>query len=393
MADIFTITPLSNQVTLNANRQATVVFTVTNNSGRMVHGLASLATDPEKQPHAAWLTIEGEAEQEYPIAGLIQIKVNITVPAETSPGTYNFRLNMVDVSNTDETFCQGQTVTIVVREVIIIPWWKKFYPWWIIVAAVIALVLIILLVILLTRKKEVTIPPVVGTPVGVVQTRLTEIGLTNSTTNNNHTEASGIVYDSNPTSGTKVPSGSNVELFVSKGPGQVTVRFKAVQDKFWYPPYVLCIFGSCPDFNYGPDLQLFRSATGTGGSGLVAIQFMLNSIPAGATIQSASLQLSVTDYKGINPGVTVSLASSYWSEGGATAPNCSTVNQTSISVGPAGDYVKWDVTALVNYKYHNPAVNNGFCLTMNFGDSLRSFGSRENPNPRAQPVLSVTYTP
>jgi hypothetical protein len=135
MPSPFAITTTTNTVSLDDKRRNEVSFTVSNNHGGPIRGRAQLG--PQAPASAAWLTLTGEAEQDFPTGGTEQYTVRIAVPADTPAGTYSFRLNMVGVENPDELFTQGPTVTFQVPE----PEPKKPFPWWIVIVVVGALAL------------------------------------------------------------------------------------------------------------------------------------------------------------------------------------------------------------------------------------------------------------
>jgi heat shock protein HslJ len=135
MPSPFAITTTANAVSLDAQRRSEASFTVSNTSGSPIRGRAQLTPDPPAS--AAWLTLMGESEQDFPTGGTEQYTVRIVVPADTPAGTYSFRLNMVGVENPDELFTQGPTVTFQVPE----QEPKKPFPFWIVIVAIGALAL------------------------------------------------------------------------------------------------------------------------------------------------------------------------------------------------------------------------------------------------------------
>ncbi|MFL5674986.1 MAG: hypothetical protein ACJ779_08270 [Chloroflexota bacterium] len=108
MATAFVITTATNTVLLGAGRTGTAVFTVTNQTGHAVRARATLtAVDPTQ---AAWLTLAGLAERDYPIGGTEQLSVSVAVPPEAPAGRYPFRLDVVSVLLPDEEWAQGPVV-------------------------------------------------------------------------------------------------------------------------------------------------------------------------------------------------------------------------------------------------------------------------------------------
>jgi hypothetical protein len=137
MANPFNITAAANSLRLDSKLQAQTSFTVYNNSGRIMRGRARIA--PQDPATEKWLTLAGEAEKDFPIAGTQQYNVQIAVPAGSPPGSYPFRLDVVGTENPDEEFSQGPTVTF---EVPAAPPAKKPFPIWIPIVAVVALLVV-----------------------------------------------------------------------------------------------------------------------------------------------------------------------------------------------------------------------------------------------------------
>jgi hypothetical protein len=168
----FTITSATNSVKLDDNHQGAAVFTVFNGSGRPIRGQAQLeAEDPAA---TGWLSLEGEAEQDFDIAAAQQMTVEIKVPSDAPSGSYPFRLDMVGVENPDELYSEGPTVTFQVPEAEE----KEPFPWWIVavVAGVIVIAGIILAIVLGNRGgAEPTPTPtatVTPTPPGPSETTI-----------------------------------------------------------------------------------------------------------------------------------------------------------------------------------------------------------------------------
>ncbi|MFL7794312.1 MAG: NBR1-Ig-like domain-containing protein [Anaerolineae bacterium] len=181
----------------------------------------------------------------------------------------------------------------------------------------------------------------------------------------------------------------------------VQVDIVASADAYWWPKNQACMIGGCPDFGGGTELELTNNATGgSGGSlpilwpGLVAVQFDLSGIPAGATIESATMYLYLNSADG---ATTVELfarrATSPWSEGDHTVkPICETSGGSSRNVGSGSGWYEWKVDDDVAYQYANPTTDYGFCVTGGGADNTRIFRSREGAS-ASRPYLRVVYMP
>jgi hypothetical protein len=98
----------TNTVLLGPNRTGEAAFSVSNQTGRAVRARASVVVvDPTQ---ASWLSVGGMAERHYPIGGMEQVTVTVTVPPEAAAGIYQFRLSVASVVNPDEDWAQGPLV-------------------------------------------------------------------------------------------------------------------------------------------------------------------------------------------------------------------------------------------------------------------------------------------
>ena len=220
MPSLFTITSVSNSVILDAARQGVATFTVSNTSGRQVRGRARLT--PQNPEAAAWLSIVGIAERDFPIETTQQFTVKVKVPPQAPAGNYIFRLDVVGVDNPDEDYTQGPGMTFEVPKFL-----PKKFPWWIL--AVVGGVLVIaaaVIVILSIIGQKVQVPDISGLGQGTAENELQRIGLElgNVSQENSSTVPSGAVIRSEPPGGEKVAKGSTVDLVMSSGLGPSSRR-------------------------------------------------------------------------------------------------------------------------------------------------------------------------
>jgi Tol biopolymer transport system component len=215
MPNLFAITTVTNSVRLDARRRGEAAFTVFNASGRPFRGRARLM--PADPKMAAWLTLDGEAERDFPIAGTQQYSVQIALPPTAPSGSYPFRLDMVGVENPDEQYTRGPTVTF---EAPAPPPKKKPFPWLtlLIVAGILTLAYAVVAAILLW-PRDVEVPDVAGQRFSDAVATLTALDLQTGgpVETPSDTVAEGVVIGSTPAAGTQVRHGSAVTLIVSAG--------------------------------------------------------------------------------------------------------------------------------------------------------------------------------
>jgi len=181
--------------------------------------------------------------------------------------------------------------------------------------------------------------------------------------------------------------------------GPTTVDLQASGDSFWWPQNMICMAGMCPDWGHGSALELKNGSSGGGGlsvfyPGLVAVRFDLGGIPAGATIDEATLYLRLTSAEGASSAnLRVARADSPWSEDDhSVKPGCESSGAVTRAVGIGSGWYDWNVTDLVQYQLANPTTNYGFCVTGGTVDDVRVFASRE-ASASSRPYLRVTYRP
>lgn len=182
------------------------------------------------------------------------------------------------------------------------------------------------------------------------------------------------------------------------------------------------------DLSNGGGQYLFTGLTAIGAERRALLQFDLSPLPRGASIQSASLRLTMS--RTISGTLTVRLhrLDSAWGEGGVAAPGQEGTGAAAAAgdatwqasafpatawINPGGDFrpqesartgvrdnadYVWQSAQLANDVQQwldGSAVNAGWIVIGNaaagFGSAKR-FNSREHPDPDSRPVLTVTYT-
>lgn len=108
MPSAFSITTGTNAITLDADRRALVVFTVSNQLGRSVRVRTSVS--PFAPAPADWFRIEGEHERLFPPGGAEAFNVLIAAPATAPPGQNAFRLDAVSADRPDDEWAHGPLV-------------------------------------------------------------------------------------------------------------------------------------------------------------------------------------------------------------------------------------------------------------------------------------------
>lgn len=178
--------------------------------------------------------------------------------------------------------------------------------------------------------------------------------------------------------------------------------------------------------NGGGDF-LFTGVTALGAERRALLQFDLSAIPTDATIESATLEVTVSRTISGTVSVRLHRLLAPWVEGTVDAPGPEGTGApaapgdatwTARSSGladwsaPGGDFVTTDSARAglrdnARYQYSGPGLladlqewvsggsdNNGWIMVANpaagFGSAKR-LNSRENPDPATRPVLTVTY--
>lgn len=168
--------------------------------------------------------------------------------------------------------------------------------------------------------------------------------------------------------------------------------------------------------NYGVCDQMWVGYGGATAISRSVILFDLTSVPTGATIISATLELEVINNTGTNLNVSVHQVTNFWFEGtgpctgtptmpvswnirsgttpwAAAGGDYNTTAVSSTSVGDEGTY-SWDVTALVTSWTTSSTANHGFLLraTPESGSNVKYFATKEHADESFHPRLVITYT-
>lgn len=139
------------------------------------------------------------------------------------------------------------------------------------------------------------------------------------------------------------------------------------------------------------------------------LRFNLGSLPAGATLSSANLILTVSNPYGGNPNaeaMNVHRLTQVWNEGGVTwnkydgtttwatagGDYDAAVHATSTANAGSGQAITWNVSSLVQDWIGNICPNQGLIVINSGTTNGIHFGSKENGNPGYRPYLATTVT-
>src|SRR5262249_1077025 len=165
-----------------------------------------------------------------------------------------------------------------------------------------------------------------------------------------------------------------------------------------------------PDTNHGTDTTLVVDPKASSVK-RTFVQFDLSSIPPCATINSATLKLTITTSGASSRAHAVHRLTQSWNEAGVAWKSRDGINSwpnpggtfnatatATASTGTAsGVVISWDVTGDVAAFVAGTAVNNGWVvkdISETGGASIQFlYGSRENAVAADRPVLEVTFTP
>jgi hypothetical protein len=177
------------------------------------------------------------------------------------------------------------------------------------------------------------------------------------------------------------------------------ISHAAANTIYLYPDADTFISSDNPDHNYGDEVVIWVGKSNSGGFEEARIRF--SGIPAGATINSATLRLY--RYTGIGAfTLAVQSASQSWSENTLTWHTEGSKSRwpTPISTYYVSDttgYLSVDVTTHVQEWANGTRSNYGFHLTVNKPSEVNPgtqslFYSRERPSTSDKPRLEINYT-
>ncbi len=144
---IFEVVETSHDIHLDENREASLAFTVNNQSQddlrAEVRVLAAVPEPPEKAPEnwLTWFSLDGEAVRAFGPRGRQTYQVHIKVPADAPPGKYGIQTLVRSERNPDREKAYGQRVEITVPAAVPVEQ-KQPNLWWIPIAAAAAVVVL-----------------------------------------------------------------------------------------------------------------------------------------------------------------------------------------------------------------------------------------------------------
>ena len=239
MANYFEITAPDglSVVKLDSSGQAKVQYTVKNVSGIKRDGRAVLVSLPNT-PGAVeknWVKIEGPSDKAFNSGQSQTYVVTITVPRQSPPGTYGFRLDVVLVAKPDE----GDQSSPLAFNVTTAAGGKSF-PWWILVVALVVLVVLgVVLWLALSNTgsksgkgsgsqqsgsgksgaEKVSVPDLTGKTPAQAETALQSAGLKLDSTYGSVTTSDnsqvGKVEKQSPAAGAQAAKDSSVKIYVA----------------------------------------------------------------------------------------------------------------------------------------------------------------------------------
>ena len=151
-----------------------------------------------------------------------------------------------------------------------------------------------------------------------------------------------------------------------------------------------------PSSTYGNDDDLTINYSSSTDHGL--IEFDLSSLPADATIDSATLELREYSNCSINQNaIEIHLNSAFWDESTVTwtnAPAYGPSIATNSGETANCDWLIFDVTSAVNDWYNGASSNYGFRVTgPSETDVIKFIYSSDHSIASDRPILRINYTP
>jgi len=139
----FAVTTPSTSVELGPTRNAELVVSVTNVTGRALRARLRVRPDPPADP--SWFGIAGDAERAFEVGATNAYTVVIRVPSDVAPGSYTFRCGAHAEEAPEEIFTDGPAVAVTVGP----PKETKHFPWWIVAVVLVVLVLVTVVIAIL----------------------------------------------------------------------------------------------------------------------------------------------------------------------------------------------------------------------------------------------------
>jgi trimeric autotransporter adhesin len=158
---------------------------------------------------------------------------------------------------------------------------------------------------------------------------------------------------------------------------------------------------SSPGTNYGSDTTMSLQTRSSNRNRRVLVQFDLSAIPAGSTINSATLELYASAAPTNSRTLNVHRVTSSWVETTANWTNNSAGYDApvsaSVAAGTTTGWKIWTVTSLVQAWLGGTYQNYGMLVKDNTESSATqyayTFSTKENATAANRPILRVNYTP